>query len=33
MTYVFVNRPTVRRDILEAIDYYKKYLPSLLNFF
>jgi len=28
MSYSFVNRPAVRTDIIEAIDYYKKINPE-----
>jgi len=33
MTYIFVNRPTIRRDILEAVHYYKKISPELAQLF
>ncbi len=34
MSYVIVNRPLVRIDILDALDYYKKINPDLRsNFF
>lgn len=33
MTYSFVNRPTVKRDIIEAVDYYKKISPELAHLF
>lgn len=29
MNYSFVNRPSVKNDILEAVDYYKKINPEL----
>jgi plasmid stabilization system protein ParE len=33
MSYVIVNRPLVRIDILEALDYYKKINPDLAKQF
>lgn len=33
MTYSFVNRPSVKHDILEAVDYYKKISPELAQLF
>ena len=33
MTYIFVNRPTVRRDIVESVHYYKKISPELAQLF
>jgi hypothetical protein len=33
MIYRFVNRPSVKEDIIEAIDYYKKINPELAKQF
>jgi len=33
MTYRFVNKPSVSRDIIEATDYYKKINPELAKQF
>lgn len=33
MSYTFVNRPSVRLDILNAINYYKKINPDLAKKF
>ncbi len=33
MSYVFVNRPVVKDDILDAADYYKKISPALAKQF
>ena len=33
MSYSFVNRPTVKIDILEAVDYYKNISPDLAHLF
>ena len=29
MSYAFVNRPSVKNDIIDAVDYYKKINPEL----
>jgi len=33
MSYAFVNRPAVKSDIIDAIDYYKKINPELAKQF
>lgn len=33
MSYTFINRPIVKADILEAIDYYKSINPKLAKQF
>ncbi len=33
MKYSFVNRPSVKHDILDAVDYYKKISPELAQLF
>jgi len=33
MSYVFINRPAVSEDIIEAINYYKKINPNLASQF
>jgi hypothetical protein len=33
MSYAFVNRPTVKLDIVEATDYYKSISPTLAKQF
>jgi hypothetical protein len=33
MSYTFVNRPTVKLDIVEATDYYKDISPPLAKQF
>jgi plasmid stabilization system protein ParE len=33
MKYSFVNRPSVKDDILEAVDYYKQISPELAHLF
>lgn len=33
MSFRFVNRPSVKTDIIDALNYYNKIIPNLLNNF